>query len=359
MAIPTLIGLFTVLGTAAASGAPDAPAAGEPPVPDLSGAVEAEPADDAFFRFLKPLRVRLPQNPYGSIDFTAYTLEPGEVRLGLASVHVGVAPRVQLGTVPVLDALGVYNGSAKLNLVRVGPVDLALQGSHYQLPIAGFVGRQTNLGGMASVQVVGGWSIHAGATYNLLSAEGAPDLTDLPPALLAATGGADLESANNAIQQFAGQTAVDTTARAVTVKVATDVRFNRRDSLVLQGQAMVWGGVQSEGEEAIPPILGLDQALADREGQIPVQDTYVASAAWQMQWKRAELRIGAGISSVPGAWLVQSTDFAWRFGGKTKRDERKLRGAWRDNKRLIEKAERRQQTPETAADAGRGGSNAG
>ena len=98
----------------------------------------------------------------------------------------------------------------------------------------------------------------------------------------------------------------------------------------------------------------LDAALtaAQVEGAMPISQPDVASAAWQFQWKRAELRVGAGVSSVPGAWLMQSSEFAWRFGGETKRGERKLRQAWRSDKRMASRAERRNAAAPEALDRG-------
>jgi hypothetical protein len=345
------LALVTALGsTALASEPAAAPEPSEPALPfDLSEAEGLDAPDSKRWRFLKPKRVRLPQNPYASTDFTAYTLEAGETKLGLAAITVGVLPRVQVGTAPALDALGVYNASAKFNLLRVGPVDLAVGGSHYQLPIGGFTGHQSNGSATLSVQVAAPWSLHVTGSYASLGATGTPDLNALPPLILTATGNPDLSGAQAVVNQATANTPIDAKARTASVRVASDVRLNRRDSIVLQGSAMVWGSVDTGVDPAdLPPILGLDAALqaANVEGAVPVSQSYVASAAWQFQWKAAELRVGAGVSSVPGAWLLQSTEFAWRFGGKTKREERQLRTAWRQDKRTGRKAERREGAPE-------------
>ena len=77
----------------------------------------------------KPTRSTLAQDPYGQVDFTAYTLQWGEARIGLASSGLGVLPRVQLSTVPLLTAVKVYNGAAKWDVVRAGPLDVAASGA--------------------------------------------------------------------------------------------------------------------------------------------------------------------------------------------------------------------------------------
>ena len=322
---------------------------------DPSDAMELDPPDASLWRFMKPTRSRLPQTPYASTDFTAYTLELGETKLGLGAITIGVLPRVQVGTAPALDVLGVHNAQAKFNLLRVGPVDLALGGSHYQLPVGDFTGHQSNLSSTLSVQVAGPWSVHLTGSYATLGAQGSPDLAQLSPLLLTAAGNPDLSGAQAVVDTATDHVALNATAETASVRIATDVRLNRRDSIVLQGSAMVWGRVDTGLDaDRLPPILGLDQALAaaEIEGSLPASETYIASAAWQFQWKRAELRVGAGVSSVPGAWLLQSTEFAWRFGGNTKRTERQLRQAWRHDKRMANRAQRRTTGAPEAMDRG-------
>ena len=111
--------------------------------------------------------------------------------------------------------------------------------------------------------------------------------------------------------------------------MATDIRFNRRDSLILRGGATFWTNVLERGFEA-PPILGLDEAFNVETGTTtPIAESYVASIAWQFSWRRIDLRVGAGVSNVPGAWILQSTDLSYRFGGKTRSSERRMKRTWK------------------------------
>lgn len=351
----TLTSALVLSGAGHAAEMPVPVANDRPIVFDPGEAMGLDDPDKDLWRFMKPKRARLPQNPYSSTDFTAYTLELGETKLGLAAITVGVLPRVQVGTVPALDVLGVYNAQAKFNLLRAGPVDLAVGGSHYQLPVGDFTGHQSNVSSTLSIQVARPWSVHVTGSYATLGAQGTPDLGELSPLILTAAGNPDLSGAQGMVDTATNHTPVNARAETASVRIATDVRFNRRDSIVLQGAAMVWGDVDTGVDPAnLPPILGLDAALtaAQVEGAMPISQTYVASAAWQFQWKRAELRVGAGVSSVPGAWLMQSSEFAWRFGGETKRGERKLRQAWRSDKRMASRAERRNAAAPEALDRG-------
>ena len=76
----------------------------------IESAELAQPLDKKFLEFLKPSREKLGQNPYGNTEYTAYALEFGQLRVGVNNTAFGIAPRVQVGTAPVLNLLGIYNG---------------------------------------------------------------------------------------------------------------------------------------------------------------------------------------------------------------------------------------------------------
>jgi len=285
--------------------------------------------------WLRPSPKNLPQNPYGHVDFTAYALEWGEVQVGLANIHAGILPRVQVGTSPVLNAIGLYNGTAKINLMRLGPVDIAARGDHYRYPLGEMKGDYTAAGATISTRILPSWSLHLTGQYATMGMEGLPDTSGISPVVYMFTG-TDINTWRD--EAAAQNLSVQLEAEAVTAKVATDIRFNRRDSLIIQGQAMVWGSVSSSstGDLDIPPLLGMDEALSyEAEGIIPLGNSYSASLAWQWNWKRSYLRLGMGYSSVPGAWLMQSTEYAMRFGGKTRRGEAQMRRGWRNNRKEL------------------------
>jgi len=298
----------------------------------LDEALEVEDFGRRRMKWLKPKRKRLPQNPYTHTDFTAYTLEWGEVELGFMGMRAGLLPGVQVGSSPLLNAAGVYNGQLKLSALHTGPLDVAGVVTHYRHD-GGLTARMTNAGLSTSIRLAQPWSLHLSGGYLTGSLAGLPEVGDTVGSTVAGMTGWDIQQYR---QQVLDQgIALDVEAELITVKAATDIRFNRRDSLIIQGQAAVWGRVDaSAGNLDLPDELGLDQALqTTAAGPIPLSEAYTATASWQWSWKRAYLRVGAGVSSVQGAWLMQSTEFAWRFGGKTKRDERHLRQSWRQNRR--------------------------
>ncbi len=133
--------------------------------------------------------------------------------------------------------------------------------------------------------------------------------------------------------------ALDLKASAITTRFATDYRFNRRDSIVFQFQAMIWNDVLTDikNAEEIPPILQFEEAFAkDQSGVVPIGDSFVTGLAYQAAWNHLEIRVGAGYSAIPFAWLLQSMELSWRFGGTTRSTERRMRRTWGRNRADIE-----------------------
>lgn len=304
----------------------DAPPADTPPV-DLTQAEAAPTVSKKQLRLFKPSPYHLPANPRQQIDFTAYTLEFGEVKLGIASMTVGLLPHVQVGTSVPLDVLGIPNVHGKVHVTESGPWDIAALGQYYVLPRQDFSGRYIGAGGIVSIQPVEPWSIHLGGTWNSWNVAGEIQLDNLSQLLWFLDESA-YGDANHA------DSILDVTT--VSVRAATDVRFNRRDSIVLQGEAIVYSTVNTSDELFVPTFLGLEEAL-ERDGAVPITEAGVASIAWQFAWEHYELRLGWGISSVPGAWLLQSTELSYRFGGKTRMKERRMLKTWEKNSDELKK----------------------
>ena len=280
----------------------------------------------AQHRWLEPKRTQLEQVPRAQTDFTAYTLEWGEIKVGLASITIGALPRTQIGTVPALDIVGVTNGHVKVNILRVGGFDLGVGGNLYRLQIGDFVGTRTGGSAYTSMQLLDPWSLHIGTTYANFHADGVPDASRLPSLL---TGGADADTF--LASQEGNEDAWLFDGRNVRMHIATDYRFNRRDSLLFQIGATVWSKIET-GFEA-PPILGLDEVFENAtDTSNPIQKSLVTSLSWQWTWRKVDLRVGAGLSNVPGAWILQSTDLSYRFGGKTRSSERRMNRTWKRNK---------------------------
>ncbi len=321
---------------------PGAAAPDEEPRLDLSEALKTRDLTTSEVKHLQPNRWKLPQNPYAQTDFTAYTLEWGEVKLGLAAITVGVLPRVQLGTAPILDILKVPNGNLKWDVVRAGPFDVAALGSVFVLPSHGFNASFIEAGIRTSVQIVKPWSFHLAGSFDRIQAEGLPDLTKISPLLL--TGSKEsIDALNTKLQE--DNVNLSVLGNALSLTAATDVRFNRRDSLILQGSAIVWSSLATDlgSAQSLPPIVALGSLLEDTDkagGPVPLTKSYVVSISYQASWKHVDARIGYGSSATPFAWVLPATDLSYRFGGKTRLTETRMSKTWLQNLQDAQKAKK-------------------
>lgn len=320
-----------------------------PPAIDISQALKTRDLTTSEVKDLQPKRWKLPQDPYGQTDFTAYALEWGEVKLGVTGITVGVLPRVQLGTNPVLYALKLPNAALKWNFVRAGPVDFAALGAAYVLPTPGFTGSFIEAGLMTSVQILPPWSFHLSGIYDHIGADGLPDFSQIPDILQTVSDAtAELE---------ANDTAIHLDANAFTVRAATDYRFNRRDSLLLRGQAIVWSGLTAHATSELPAIAGLDSILGqDKDSGTLVESikrSYIVSISYQLTFKHVDLRGGYGGGALepkaetdpgprqavtPFAWVLGAWDASYRLGGKTRLTETRMKKTWLGNLRDVKKA---------------------
>jgi hypothetical protein len=214
--------------------------------------------------------------------------------------------------------------SGKANPVRIGRLDLAVQGNYYTLPAGDFSLRYLGGGISLSAQLLEPWSMHLGGTVNRISGGGSPDISELNPWLLAGSAN-ELEEYQELIDEGA---TVDLEASVYTVNFATDWRFNRRDSLIFQAGA--WLNVNAAAELYVPPIAGLEEAF-DGSRDYTLGDAYTASIAYHIAGKHWEFRFGFGVSSARLAWLLQASDLSYRLGGATRMGEWRARRTWRDN----------------------------
>lgn len=290
--------------------------------------------------FLEPKRHLLEQNPYAQIDFTAYTLEWGEVELGITGLHFGIAPRVQIGSQPLFDLLGLYNGNLKADIVRVGPVDVGLLAQGTFVPLGDFKGTYAAGGLNASWIAVPKWSLHAGVLIGGISARGIPNA---PPALFRAWVPQDqLDDLSAEIDALGFEP--EFKASAILWRFATDYRLNRRDSLVLQAQGLGYASVNANLGDDLDPVaaeiveivmpFASDGSFSDAGNFNPAQ-AYCVTLSWQFAWQQIGLRLGGGWSADQLSWLVQGNDLNYRFWGKTRLEDRRRKKGWKESKEQV------------------------
>lgn len=275
----------------------------------------------------RPTRGRLIPEPRSQTDYTAYTLEPGEFRVSPLVVGVGMGPRLQLTTLPALDAFEVPNGKVRWNLLRAGPIDLALGGG-YGRGVGESLDVELALAeASASVMLHRAWSVHARGTWATASVEGTPQLDMVGDVVERWVGN---ELPEPVIDELEKQLDVAETGTAVVVQAATDLRFNRRDSIVFQATSVL----ATDPGFAADPRGMLDTA----GGPLPLDANWAMSLAYQVSWRNLDVRVGAGWSTIPGAWATQAFDLSWRFGGESRREEREDMASWRREQRVAKRA---------------------
>lgn len=306
---------------------PPTAAATAPPPIDLTEAEAAPTLDKNLLRFLKPSPFHLPANPRGQIDFTAYTLEWGEVKLGVSNMSIGILPHVQVGTSVPLDVFGIPNVQAKIHATEGGPFDIAAWVEYDALVRTDFDASLLTAGGITSFQLAKPWGLHIGGSYTRANIAGDINLESLPQLIwfLDESGSGNPDHADSLLH-----------VETVNVRVATDIRFNRRDAIVLQGSATIYADVEHDAELWVPTFLGLEEAL-DQNGFISPDKAGMASIAWQFCWEHWEARVGAGVSSIPGAWVLNTWELSYRFGGKTRIREQRMLDTWEKNKEDLKK----------------------
>ncbi|MCA9488963.1 MAG: biopolymer transporter ExbD [Myxococcales bacterium] len=332
----------------------------DPLAPDLSQATElGEEMDAVTERHLAPKHHHFPQNPYGNTtSYSAYTLEWGETKIGVGSITTGVLPGLQIGTAPLLDVVGVFNVSGKLNLGRRGPLDAGVLGHFYTVPLTGIV---TSLaedfdgtasasyfaaGATASLRVASPVTVHGQLYWGRPSAQGEIHFDELPLELFPS----DLT--------LSADVGIGVNADLLITNLATDVRFNRRDSVFVWARYPFYGVVRGRTEASIPGVSGgTSFGSLGYETFIPPQDSLSIAGGYMASWKHVELRVGIGWTSTGGtpevpttltgggtdplieepsfnpaslAWLLQAFELSYKFGGPTRRAERDIQKAYRE-----------------------------
>ena len=316
-----------------ASPPPDpAPAA---PAIDLSKAEAAPTLSAKVLRFFKPSPFHLPANPRGQIDFTAYTLEFGEVKLGVSNITIGILPHVQVGTSVPLDVLGIPNVQAKIHATEGGPFDIAAWGEYDRMVRSDFDATLWTVGGITSFQLAKPWAVHLGGSYVRGDVAGDISLDSVDQLLwFLDTAGTGNPNHSESLLHV----------EAVNARIATDIRFNRRDAIILQGSATLYAHVEHDKELWVPTFLGLEEALA-QDGFLSPIEAGSASIAWQFSWEHWEARAGVGVSSIPGAWVLNTWELSYRFGGKTRVKEQRMLDTWQKNKEDLKKPPTPPKTP--------------
>jgi hypothetical protein len=239
-------------------------------------------------------------------DYNAYTLEPGEFEVGL-DVAVGVLPRVQVATSPLLHAISAPNMQVKWNAFRLGPVDLTLDGRGAWIQQPDFSARWLAPRLQASLTPNSPLSAHAGLSWDRVQTDGIVDLDALSPLMEG-----QLDTTLDAVATLVDPDLVTCTFSSLRAQGALQLQLSRGHSLIAQGSTMLSSSVDLPIE--IP--AGQDiPGIGDASEYLEPGAVHMASVGWQLDTRHAALQIGVGTSTIPLMWLTQAVRLSFRFGG--------------------------------------------
>jgi hypothetical protein len=238
-------------------------------------------------------------------DYNAYALEPGEFEVGL-EVAVGVLPRLQVGTNPLLHAISAPNLRVKWNAFRLGPLDLSPD----------FEARWLAPRLQASLTPDFPLSLHGGLSWDRLTTDGVVDLDALNPLMEG-----QLDDTLDAVAGLVDPQLVQCSFQSLRGQAAAQLQLSRSHSLVAQASTLMWSATELPVE--VPSgvdVLGFGEA--DRV--LDPGAMHMASVGWQVENRHVSLRVGVGTSSVPLLWLTQAVRLSVRFGGGDGADRSEL-----------------------------------
>lgn len=265
-----------------------------------------------------------PADPYYETDFTAFTLPPKHVRLGVTSLDVGILDNFQIGTSPLLFFF-TPNVHGKVTMIEHKKFSLALQSAFLYVPNVALadglsVGAVSYpLEFKASWVARPKWSLHLGLRVENIEATGSFGLGDLA-GLLGSTLGADLTQTLQSALSDSGSLYGGAHLTLLQNKFAFDYRLNRRDSIVFQYQgythlnARIDAGYENTGGN-------LNVGASAKISQ-PLNDLLLGNntLSWQFSWEHNVLRVGIPLtfqkdgSKVPIQPFFQAFEYYHLFG---------------------------------------------
>jgi hypothetical protein len=269
---------------------------------------------------------RLPIDPHYETDFTAYTVRPGLVRVGINSLDVGVLPELSIGTRPLYLALGAVNVNAKINGITAGWFDASLE--------AGILYRAITIQGVGiavtsypitfqvSEQVSNRFSLHQGLhveNFEVTGNFGIDGIATLAEPLI----GQDLSETFSEELMDAGSLYGGAHLTLLQAKLAADFRINHRDSLIYQYKGWFWLGARVDAGYAGEGELATAGVSAKVRTPLSQQLIGTHTISWQLTWPHWRLRLGigygAGTLGNPLSTITQACELYYLIG-KTRPD---------------------------------------
>jgi hypothetical protein len=262
-----------------------------------------------------------PVDPYYEPSFSAYTVGRHDWRIGLLSLDFGLLDNLQVGTVPVLDLLGVFNLDGKVTAIQTEHLEASFeaQGMFW----TGTWGERDQplsvtawpLMTTVSWKISPKTSLHAGYRWENLDLYGNFDSLDIASAVASMVG---LEVGDQLSEALAGKGTFYGGGRLTLgqARLAFDWRLNRRDSLIVQ----VWryNTLTARIDAGAQNAEGSAQAGVAAKIQEPIEGANgaAASLSYQLTWPRFRVRAGIpvmGKDANPVMWIPQAFELYWVF----------------------------------------------
>jgi hypothetical protein len=261
-----------------------------------------------------------PIDPAYEPGFSAYTIGAKRVRLGLMNLDYGLLDNLQVGTAPVLDAVGVFNLHGKVTAIRTQRIDMSFEATGLFWNGSWGEDQESISVNAWPLMATGSWmiserfSLHLGYRWDNVDVRGSFDSEDLVRALMSSLG-IDLSDEIYDALEDKGDLYGGGRLTLGQSRLAVDCRLNRRDSLILQ----VWRyNTLNARIDAGATVDETMEAGAAVHIQQPLDGVFAAttSIAYQMTLPRFRVRVGipiSGADAMPTMWLPQAFELSWLF----------------------------------------------
>ncbi|MFT5679473.1 MAG: hypothetical protein ACI8RZ_000377 [Myxococcota bacterium] len=250
-----------------------------------------------------------PGDPRRQTDFSAFTIDQGQWRVGLSSLDYGLLENTQIGTNTLLWAVG-SNARAKVTAIETEKLAFSFQGSTvsvHQFWLDTITAassedeesassadlRVTPLSWRGSWSISPKWSVHYGNTWTLGRLSGELTGEQITGLIGAVTGGAidsNITDAMGSSTLYAGAVGRFTLAQS---NLAVEWRRSRRDSIIFQSNNYLWvsgmvigtvGNTTETGEVGAGAAATFEQLLETLPSAV--------SLSWQWSFEKFNLRLG-------------------------------------------------------------------
>jgi len=244
-----------------------------------------------------------PIDPKTLLDLGAYTIGQNRVRISPSRVDYGILDNIEIGTDLILDVFEIYNARMKVAAVQLNRLDASFQAGRMYYDLARYSNdiqearaSITSLAWRSSVVASKRLGFHGGQTWYVTEVHGDFKLQAVAERLAKVFGtdiGEELAGSIDGGKAIYGGGQIIVSQ----VFIASDIRLNRRDSIVIQAHA-VWrafGRIDAGTDVQTSSDADITLGAAARFN-LDLQQSkgvdIVVPISWQFNWENFVLRAG-------------------------------------------------------------------